>query len=200
MGVIVEAEIAELGRYGIDMVRRAPHLYALTAAYWSLIAGTLLTRYGLQRARTSERLMRAILVLGCAAVVLAFIDVAVRGQELIQLSLVAYFATPIGIGRLLIRKWDGLPTTTWRGLALREMTYLSAFVLFVALSAVDGDLWWFERPGVDRTDAMMLIEQTNWLHLMATVLGLFAVLEALTTGAGAVRARLTPHGRTSPRG
>jgi hypothetical protein len=142
----VDGELAALLEYGIDMVRRAPHLYALTATYWVLVGTLLVTRYLCRRRRTSQRVMRAIVGLGVIALALAFIDVAVRGQELIQISLVAYFATPLGVGYYLLRRLDGRPVTGWRGVALREVSYVLAFLAFVGLTLVDGDPWWFSRP------------------------------------------------------
>lgn len=176
----MENDLGAVVGYAIDMVLRAPHLYALTVVYWVLIAGVLLTRYGLKRRVASVLFMRGVVVLGCVAVVLAFVDAAVRGQELVQLSLVAYFATPIGIGRFLIRKWDRIPTGVWAGLALREISYVFAFIAFVGLSIVDGDPWWFTPPEIDRSSAMATIENTNWLHFMATIFGVTAVIEALS--------------------
>ncbi|NED96679.1 hypothetical protein G1H11_15320 [Phytoactinopolyspora alkaliphila] len=189
-----------LVEYGIDMVRRAPHLYAFTVAYWTLVVSTLVTRYGLRRIGTSERLMRLVVVLGCVSLILAFVDTALRGAELIQLSLVAYFATPIGIGRFLISKWDRRPVDKWRGLVLREITYVSAFVIFVALSAVDGDLWWFSRPGIDRSDPITMIESTNWFHLMASAFGVIAVIEAVSTAVGGGRSRTGSKDSAAARG
>lgn len=161
-------------------VRRAPHLYALTVAYWIAVSATLVTRYVLGRRERSERYVRAVAVIGCVSLVLAFVDAAVRGQELVQVSLVAYFATPLGVGRYLLARWDGEPVEGWRGLGMRQVTYLVAFAAFVALSVVDGDPWWFTRPDVDRTDAAALITGTNWFHLMASVFGLVAVMELLS--------------------
>lgn len=181
-------EATDLIDLGLDMVTRAPHLYLVSVAYWVLVASVLLTRYGLRRIDTSDRLMRAVLVLGGVALTLAFVDAAARGQELIQISLVAYFATPIGIGRALIRRWDHQPSTRWASLGLRQLTYLTAFVAFVALSVVDGDPWWFTRPEIDRSSAVTIIENTNWFHLMASVFGLMAVAEAVTAMGGSTRA------------
>lgn len=163
--------------YAVDMVLRAPHLYALTVIYWLLIAAVLITRYVRRRRETSLKLMRAVAILGVVAIIAAFVDVALRGQELIQISLVAYFATPLGVGRYFIRKWDGDPVQGWRGTAMREVTYVLAFVAFVGLSIVDGDPWWFSRPDIDRTSALTIVENTNWLHLMATVFGITALIE-----------------------
>jgi len=176
----MDVDLGVLVEYAIDMVRRAPHLYLLTAAYWTLIAAVLLTRYPLRRKHTSEKLIRAVVVLGALALVLAIIDVAVRGQELIQISLIAYFATPLGIGRFFIRKWDKRPATGWSAVVMRQVTYLLAFASFVVLSIVAGDPWWFSRPEIDRSDTLALVENTNWLQLMATVFGLTAVIEAVT--------------------
>ncbi|HIW63509.1 MAG TPA: hypothetical protein H9881_13705 [Candidatus Stackebrandtia excrementipullorum] len=163
--------------YGINMVLRAPHLYILTVVYWGLIAAVLITRYRRRRVAASEKLMKAVVGLGIVAVVAAFVDVAVRGPELVQISLVAYFATPLGVGRYLIRRWDRRPAQGWNGLLIREITYSLAFISFVGLSLVDGDMWWFNRPDIDRSDVMAALENTNWLHLMATVFGLTALLE-----------------------
>ncbi|SFA92080.1 hypothetical protein SAMN05216266_102202 [Amycolatopsis marina] len=168
--------------YVLHMVLRAPHLYLLTVAYWGLVAAVLVTRYVMKRRRVSELCMRALVVLGCVAIVLAFVDVAVRGQELIQISLVAYFATPLGVGRYFVRKWDGRAFAGWRGVAVREVTYVLAFLSFVALSVLDGNPWWFSRPEFDRTSALTIIENTNWLHSMATVFGLTALVEAVGLG------------------
>lgn len=172
-------EMTEVLAYALDMVLRAPHLYALTIIYWLLIGSVLITRYPLRRKRASEWFMRAVVVVGAIALILAFVDVALRGRELIQVSLVAYFATPLGIGRYVIRRWDGRGATGWRGVALREVTYVIAFLSFVALSIVNGDPWWFTRPEIDRSDAVAIIESTNWLHLMASVFGITAVIEAV---------------------
>lgn len=174
----MDLDLAALLDYGLDMVLRAPHLYLLTLIYWGLIGSVLLARYPLGRKAASEKLMRAVVVLGVLALVLAVLDVAIRGQELIQISLVAYFATPLGLGRYFIRRWDKRPATGWSGVGMREVTYLCAFAAFVLLSIVAGDPWWFSRPEVDRTDAIAMIENTNWLHLMATVFGATAVIEA----------------------
>lgn len=176
----MDVDLGILVEYGVDMVRRAPHLYLLTAAYWTLIAAVLLTRYPLRRKPASEKLMRAVAVLGVLALILAVVDVAARGQELIQISLIAYFATPLGIGRFFIRKWDKRPITGWSGVGTRQVTYLLAFASFVVLSIVAGDPWWFSRPEIDRSDTLALVENTNWLHLMATVFGLTALIEAVT--------------------
>jgi len=193
----MENDLGAVVGYAIDMVLRAPHLYALTVVYWVLIAGVLLTRYGLRRRVASVLFMRAVVVLGCVAVVLAFVDAAVRGQELVQLSLVAYFATPIGIGRFLIRKWDHIPTGVWAGLALREISYVCAFLAFVGLSIVDGDPWWFTPPEIDRSSAMATIENTNWLHFMATIFGVTAVVEALSAPFRKPASRRVANGRGS---
>ncbi|QSB13145.1 hypothetical protein JQS43_16035 [Natronosporangium hydrolyticum] len=176
----MSGDLEPLVEYGIDMVRRAPHLYALTAAYWGLIATVLATRYLARRQRASEVAMRAVVGLGAVSLVLAFVDVAVRGQELIQISLVAYFATPLGVGYYFIRRWDGRPVTGWGGVALRQITYVLAFLAFVALSVVDGDPWWFSRPEIDRSDPVTMLETTNWLQLMATVFGLVVIIEAVS--------------------
>ena len=175
----MELDPAALFDYGLDMVRRAPHLYLLTVAYWVLIGSVLLTRYALARTQFSETLMRAVAVLGVLALVLTVVDVAIRGQELIQISLVAYFATPLGLGRYFIRRWDKRPATGWSGVRMREVTYVGAFLAFVLLSIVAGDPWWFSRPEIDRSDTIAMIENTNWLHLMATVFGATAVIEAV---------------------
>ena len=186
----MSVDASELIDYMLAMVLRAPHLYALTIGYWCLVVAVIATRYWGKRRRMSEGLMCAVVALGVVAVILAFVDVAIRGPELIQLSLVAYFATPIGVGRYLIRLWDGDPMLGWRGIAVRELTYVSAFIAFVGLSAVAGDPWWFERPVVDRSDPIAMIERTNWLHLMATVFGIVAIIEAVSGGFGVVRQRL----------
>lgn len=175
----MDAELGVVVDYVIQMVLRAPHLYLLTVVYWGLVAAVLVSRYVLKRRRVSELCMRALVVLGCAAIALAAVDVAVRGQELIQISLVAYFATPLGVGRYFVRKWDGCAVSGWRGVAIREVTYVLAFLSFVVLSVLDGDPWWFSRPELDRTSVLTIIENTNWLQFMATVFGLTALVEAV---------------------
>ncbi|MFC6355904.1 hypothetical protein [Luethyella okanaganae] len=186
---MVGGETEAVVAYLIDMVVRAPHLYIFTLLYWMLIAAVLVTRYILKRHRVSEVLMMLVVALGFVAVVMAFVDVAVRGRELIQISLVLYLVVPIGIGRFLIRKWDRRPVAVWRGLLLRETSYLTGFVVFVILSAVDGDLWWFTRPVVDRSSILTVIEDTNWLHLMATVFGAMAVVEVAVLAVKALTRR-----------
>ncbi|MDR1119054.1 MAG: hypothetical protein LBL01_07155, partial [Bifidobacteriaceae bacterium] len=144
--------------YMLDAIGRAPHLYAVTAIYWALVAGVFVTRYLARRERASRALIRAVVALGAAALVLAFIDVAVRGRELIQISLVAYFATPLGIGAYWLRRLDGRPMSQGRGVARRCVTYVAAAASFILLSVVDGDPWAPAAPRVDRSSPLALIE------------------------------------------
>jgi hypothetical protein len=179
----VEGGLDFVVRYFLDAIVRAPHLYAFTAVYWLLVGGVVVTRYVLRRQRASQILMAAVLATGVAAVVLAFVDVALRGQQLIQISLVAYFATPIGLGRYWIRRMDRTSKSAASDTALRILTYVTAFALFLALSAASGDPWTVGIPQVDKSSPEALLERTNWFHLLATVFAVATVAE----GAGLVR-------------
>lgn len=171
------------------------HLYAVSAAYWILIAAFLGLRYGLRRRPTSDRLRLPIVALGVVAVAVAAADVTVRGEAgITHVSLVAYLATPIGIGRYLVARWDRRPPGALSALGMRLVTYAVAFVAFVTLSALEGTPWSFDRPRIDRSSPHTIVEDTAWMRFMATVFGLLLIADTVTSLASAgwdrVRGRL----------
>ncbi|MDO9379879.1 MAG: hypothetical protein Q7T56_13615 [Nocardioidaceae bacterium] len=163
--------------YVLELLARSPHLYALTALYWAVVAWTFAQRYLLGRREASEPWLRRVVAVGLVAGAAAVVDVAVRGPELVHLSLVAYLATPLGVGRLLVRRLDGVSSTPRQALVLRETTYLVAFGMFVVLSVAAGDPWWFSPVEIDDSSAVAVIEGTDWFQVMATAWGMAAVID-----------------------
>lgn len=164
-----------------DLIGENLHLYLITVAYWLTVGAFLGLRYLLRRRGTSDRLRLPIVLLGVVAFIAAAIDILVRGSAgITHVSLVAYLATPIGLGRYFVARWDGRPPRHLAGLGMRLTTYLVAFVAFVALSVLDGNPWFFSAPEIDRSSPEALLENTAWMPFLATVFGLILVLEAVT--------------------
>lgn len=188
-------ELADLADLAVGTLLGNLHLSALSVAYWLVVGAFVVTRWGLGRRETSDRLRPLVVALGVLAVTVAAVDVAVRGATVTHVSLVAYLATPLGIGRFLVAKGDALrfgtpQPTVLRRLGLRLLSYGLAFACFVLLSALDGQPWFFSAPDLDATSVTGLLDDTAWMPLMATVFGLTAVVDLLSSAPGALRSRL----------
>jgi hypothetical protein len=192
-------DLRELLPVALEVIGATLHLYAVSAVYWALIATFLVLRYGLDRRTTSDRLRLPIVGLGVLAVVVAAVDVLVRGEAgVTHVSLVAYLATPVGIGRYLVARWDRRPAPAITALKLRLLTYAIAFVAFVVLSALNGEPWFFDRPNIDRSSPEAMVEHTAWMPFMATVFGLLLALDAASSlgSLGWERAKVIVQGST----
>lgn len=180
-----------LAGWAWDAVLRLPHLYALVALYWLGIAVFLIQRYPMRRTAASARTAVAIQLIAAAGVVVGLVDLLVRRQvDFVHLSLVAYLATSLGVARTVVRGLDRRRTGLWQGFRLRARTYTTMFVVAVGFSALAGDPWWFDFPRFGGRDPLDIMNNTNWLHLGASVAGLALAIDLLCTLAGR-----TPWGR-----
>ncbi|NNG36363.1 hypothetical protein [Nakamurella aerolata] len=183
--------VGVLAGWAWDAVLRLPHLYAVVALYWLGIAGFLIQRYPMRRTAASARTAVAIQLVAAVGVVIGLVDLLARRQvDFVHLSLVAYFATSIGVARMVVRGLDRRPTGLWQGFGLRARTYLTMFVVAVGFSALAGDPWWFDFPRFAGRDPIDVMNNTNWLHLGASVAGLAVGFDLLCTLCGR-----TPWGR-----
>lgn len=174
-------DLREFLPVAIEVIGDNLHLYAVSAVYWVTIATFLVLRYALDRRASSDRLKRPIVGVGVLAVMVAAIDVLVRGEAgVTHVSLVAYLATPVGIGRYVVARWDRRPVPPMTALGMRLLTFAIAFVAFVVLSALNGEPWSFDRPSIDRSSPEAMVEHTAWMPFMATVFGLLLVLDTVS--------------------
>lgn len=164
----------------VEVVRRNWHLYLISATFWVLVATFLGLRYPFGRRASSDRLRVPIVLLGGVAVTAAAADVAIRADAgITHVSLVAYLATPLGIGRYVVARWDGRHPGPVAALGLRLATYTTAFVSFVALAALGGTPWVPERPQIDRSSPEAILLATEWMPFMATVFALMIVADTV---------------------
>lgn len=197
-----------LGVLAEQMVRalsRAPHLSVFPVLFWATVAAGLYLRYARGQRTRSQDLLRLTPVIGVLAVVVAAIDLAVRGQvEVVHPSLVAYLAVPLGAGRRALARLDGLAATRhWRHspndrrqelryLGQRQLTYVVALLLYMVLAAIAGEPYRLgSRPALDGNDPSSLAA-VNWLHLAAFLFTLAIALDPIVTATQLARSRRSP--------
>ena len=122
------------------------------------------------------------------AALLASVQAAVGRQRVTDLLEDSDQPAPDGWGDAL--RFGTPQTTVLRRLGLRLLSYGLAFACFVLLSALDGQPWFFSAPDLDATSVTGLLDDTAWMPLMATVFGLTAVVDLLSSAPGALRSRL----------
>lgn len=186
----ITAVAAVIGSYLLESIQRVPHLYAITAAVWITAVVVLFRRYARRDDAGSRRSAVALGVIAGLGAVVGAVDLAIRGRvEFVHISLVAYCGLVVGIGRLVIRRFDRRPTALRPAFVLRLRSYSVMLVLALGFTALADDPWWFDLPTIEGP-VMTVLTSTNWLHLQITAVALAAVLDLACTVLGR-----TPMGR-----
>jgi hypothetical protein len=139
-------------------------------------SGWLVRRAGPSAGAVNRVAAVAIYVIGVIAVIAAFTDRALHGRQLIHLSLIMYFATPLGLGRYWVRLLDKRPATQ----GLRELTWLIAAAAFGALALANGDSPVLRRGAWTEGDVAAIIESINWYGLGCTVFAVTALADPIS--------------------